>query len=228
MDEQLNRKVNLARKLLLQGTIGYVEAQHLLGLDDFNAYALFGNLEREEVIAPTSLVDAKLIKPRIFEDERGFFTESYNKERFTKEGIRIEFVQDNHSLSHEKGVLRGFHFQLPPYAQSKLVRVTRGSVYDVIVDLRRKSATYGHWEGFVLSADNHLELFIPQGFAHAFCTLEPDTEFMYKVDNFYHPEADGGIIWNDPDLNVNWPVKQPILSLKDRDLPRWRDLHSSF
>jgi len=218
----------LARKLLLQGTIDQTEAQKLLGLDDFNAHVFFGNLEKQEVFAPTALADATLVRPKVFQDERGFFTESYNQSRFREHGLTAEFVQDNHSLSRNKGVLRGFHFQKPPYAQTKLVRVTRGSVYDVILDLRKDSPTFGEWEGFVLSASNFLQLYIPKGFGHAFCTLEDDTEFLYKVDEFYAPDHDAGIIWNDPDLGVNWPMQEPTLSRKDSELPRLRDFNAPF
>ncbi len=166
----------------------------------------------------TTLEGAYLVKPRVFQDNRGFFLESYSKKRFEEQEIKVDFVQDNHSMSVRKGVLRGFHFQLPPYEQAKFVRVTRGRVYDVIVDLRRESSTYGKWESFELSAENFLMLFIPRGFAHAFLTLEENTEFMYKVDNFYAPEYDSGIIWNDPILNVDWPIKKPVLSDKDKAL----------
>lgn len=224
----MNTQFNLARKLLLQGTINKGEAQNLLGLDDFNAYALFGNIQKDEVFAPTSLKDAFLVRPKVFQDERGFFTETYNSKRFADHGLTAEFVQDNHSLSRSKGVLRGFHCQLPPYAQTKLVRVARGSVYDVILDLRKDSPTYGQWEGFILSAENFLQLYIPKGFAHAFCTLEEDTEFLYKVDEFYAPDSDGGIVWNDPGLDVNWPVAEPIISSKDEKLPRFQDFKNPF
>ena len=137
-------------------------------------------------------------------------------------------MQDNHSLSVKKGVLRGLHFQLPPNEQAKLVRVTRGKVFDVIVDIRKNSPTYGKWEGFELSAENFQMLFVPRGFAHAFLTLEDNTEFMYKVDNFYAPESDSGLIWNDPDLNIDWPIKNPILSEKDAKLQKFKDFNSPF
>lgn len=176
----------------------------------------------------TSLKGAYLIKPKVFQDERGFFLESYSEKVFAENGIEAKFVQDNHSLSVKKGVLRGFHFQNPPHDQAKLVRVTRGKVYDVIVDLRQNSETFGKWESFDLSADNFQMLFIPCGFAHAYCTLEDNTEFMYKVDNFYAPEADSGLIWNDPDLNINWPIENPILSEKDSKLQKFKDFNSPF
>jgi dTDP-4-dehydrorhamnose 3,5-epimerase len=176
----------------------------------------------------TKLQDAILIKPKFFKDERGFFVESYSKKVFAENDIDIDFVQDNHSLSVEKGVLRGLHFQKAPHSQSKLIRVTKGRVYDVIVDLRKDSLTYKQWQGFELSAENGLILFVPKGFAHAFCTLEKNTEFMYKVDDFYAPECDGGIIWNDPELNIDWPIKNPILSEKDGQLKQLKDLELNF
>jgi len=176
----------------------------------------------------TNLEGAILIKPKFFKDERGFFVESYSKKIFEENGINIDFVQDNHSLSVEKGVLRGLHFQNNPHAQSKLVRVTKGKVCDVIVDLRIDSPTYKKWQGFELSEENGLMLFIPKGFAHAFCTLEENTEFMYKVDDFYAPECDSGIIWNDPELNINWPIENPILSEKDNQLKQLKDLKLNF
>lgn len=176
----------------------------------------------------TSLKGAYLIKPKVFRDERGFFVESFSEKVFAENGIDAKFVQDNHSLSVKKGVLRGLHFQLPPNDQAKLVRVTRGKVFDVIVDLRKDSPTFGKWESFELSAENFQMLFIPRGFAHAYQTLEDNTEFMYKVDNFYAPESDSGIIWNDPDLNISWPIKEAILSEKDLKLRSFKDLNSPF
>lgn len=177
---------------------------------------------------PTKFKDAWLIKPKVFQDERGFFLETYSKRIFQEKDIKIDFVQDNHSMSVKKGVLRGIHFQKPPHVQTKLVRVTKGSVYDVIVDLRKKSPTFGQWEGFTLSADNFLILFVPKGFGHGFCTLEENTEFLYKVDDFYAPEADSGIIWNDPTLAIDWPVEKPILSDKDSLLLKFSEIQSPF
>lgn len=177
----------------------------------------------------TSLEGAILIEPKVFEDHRGFFLESYSKELFKENGIKDDFVQDNHSLSVEKGVLRGLHFQLPPNAQSKLVRVVAGSVYDVIVDLRKDSETFGKWEGFTLSAKNKKMLYVPRGFAHAFCTLEENTEFVYKVDNLYAPESDSGIIWNDPTLKIDWPLEtEPIISEKDSNLQTFEDFKKNI
>jgi len=176
----------------------------------------------------TSLKGACIIKPKVFRDERGFFLEFWNEKVFAENGIAAKFVQDNHSLSVKKGVLRGLHFQLPPNEQAKLVRVTRGKVYDVIVDLRKNSETFGKWEGFELSAENFQMPFIPRGFAHAYCMLEDNTEFIYKVDNFYAPESDSGIIWNDPDLAINWPTKDPILSEKDSKLQELKNFKNPF
>lgn len=168
------------------------------------------------------------IQPDVFGDNRGFFLESYTKEKFVQAGIPTEFVQDNHSCSMETGVLRGLHFQKPPHAQAKLVRVTRGRIWDVAVDLRKKSPTFGQWEGFELSAENFEMLLIPSGFAHGFCTLEPQTHVQYKVDTLYAPSHDSGIIWNDPDLGITWPVTTPILSAKDARLPFLKDNLSPF
>ena len=168
------------------------------------------------------------MKPKVFKDARGFFMESFSQKWFQENGIDIFFVQDNHSKSIEKGVLRGLHFQLPPCAQTKLVRVTSGAVFDVIVDIRNESKTYGQWQGFELTADNFLMLLVPKGFAHAFCTIEKNTEFCYKVDSYYAPESDSGIIWNDPTLNIDWPVRDPILSEKDSQLQSFSNFKSPF
>jgi dTDP-4-dehydrorhamnose 3,5-epimerase len=176
----------------------------------------------------TTLKDAIIIKPEVFHDERGFFLESYSKKIFEENGISADFIQDNHSLSVQKGVLRGLHFQNPPFTQAKLVRVTKGKVYDVVVDLRKDSETFGKWEGFELSSDNFQMLFVPRGFAHGFITLEDNTEFQYKCDEYYNKESEGGIIWNDPDLNINWQIGNPVLSEKDKMHPRFRDFKSPF
>jgi len=176
----------------------------------------------------TKLNGAYLIEPQVFEDERGFFMESYSQKEFIQAGIKSNFVQDNHSLSREKGVLRGLHFQKPPFAQAKLVRAIKGEVYDVIVDLRKKSKTFGKWEGFKLNEKNKLMLYVPRGFAHGFCTLRKDTEFLYKTDNFYAPGSEGGVIWNDEILKIDWPINQPILSEKDKQLVDFKELNSPF
>lgn len=162
-----------------------------------------------------------LVRPRRFADSRGWFSESWSRTRFEAWGISAEFVQDNHSLSGEAGTLRGIHFQSPPFAQAKLVRCVRGRIWDVAVDLRRGSPSYGKWVGAELSAENGDELFIPAGYGHGFVTLEAGSEVIYKVDAPYAPEVDGGIIWNDPDLAIDWPLigQQPHLSDKDAVLP---------
>lgn len=170
-------------------------------------------------VISTKLQGVQLIESTVFGDHRGFFMESYNKQVFNEHGIDCEFIQDNHSLSAEAGVLRGLHYQLSPKAQSKLVRVAVGAIYDVVVDIRNGSPTFGQWEGFILSASNKRQLFVPQGFAHGFCTLVPQTEVLYKVDEFYSPEHDRGISWNDPALNIQWPLMSPILSDKDTQHP---------
>jgi dTDP-4-dehydrorhamnose 3,5-epimerase len=176
----------------------------------------------------TQLSGAFVIEPRIFKDQRGFFTETYNKRIFEMNGFEIDFVQDNHSFSKEKGVLRGFHFQKQPYAQTKLVRTIKGRVYDVIVDLRKSSSTFGKCIGIELSAENMKMLLVPKGFAHAFCTLESDSVVHYKVDDFYAPQYESGIIWNDPKLDIKWPVKNIFLSDKDRQLPLMSELGYIF
>lgn len=171
-----------------------------------------------------------LIKPRRFGDERGWFSESFNARRFRDEVGDIAFCQDNQSLSRPVGTLRGLHFQTPPHAQAKLVSCLRGAVWDVCVDVRGGSPTYGQWVAAILSAENGHQLFIPAGFAHGFVTLEPDSHIFYKVDDYYAPDCDGGIAWNDPDLALPWPLPGdgPVLSDKDRTLPRLADFASPF
>ena len=178
-------------------------------------------------IIKTSIEGLLIIKPNVFNDERGYFFESYNKERLAKEGIAIDFVQDNESKS-AKGVLRGLHFQKPPYAQGKLVRVIKGSVMDVAVDLRKDSPTYGKWESVVLNEENKLQFWIPEGFAHGFVTLEDDTIFAYKCTNVYNKESEGSILWNDPDINIEWNIKNPILSEKDKISPLFKNFETPF
>lgn len=171
-----------------------------------------------------------LLRPRVFQDTRGSFSETYNQKVFADAGITAAFVQDNQSFSAKRGTIRGLHFQLPPAEQAKLVRVLRGSVYDVAVDLRTGSPTYGRWEGATLTADGGEQLFVPRGFAHAFCTLEPDVVVAYKVDAFYAPASDSGLIWNDPTLAIGWPVDAAdvVLSDKDMKLSRFADFASPF
>ncbi|WP_440602875.1 dTDP-4-dehydrorhamnose 3,5-epimerase [Bacillus sp. GB_SG_008] len=176
----------------------------------------------------TKFEDAFLIVPKVFGDHRGFFMESYNQELFKKNGIDVVFIQDNHSLSQQAGTLRGLHYQLSPKAQTKLVRVTRGAIYDVIVDIRKGSPTYGQWQGFILTAENKHQLLVPKGFAHGFCTLVENTEVQYKVDELYSPEHDQGILWNDPSLGIDWPVNEPILSGKDEKHPVLAEAINNF
>lgn len=166
-------------------------------------------------ISSLSIPEVLLIEPRVFEDERGFFFESFNERAFEKAaGRKVNFVQDNHSKS-SKGVLRGLHYQLAPMAQGKVVRCIQGKVFDVAVDIRKNSPTFGHWTGEVLSADNKKQLWIPEGFAHGFVTLSETAEFLYKATNFYAPEYERCIIWNDLELNVLWECEEPVLSAKD-------------
>lgn len=181
-------------------------------------------------VMATEIADVKLIVPRIHRDHRGFFSETYNKAGLAGLGANLEFVQDNHSLSVERGVVRGLHFQIPPFAQDKLVRVIRGSVFDVAVDIRRGSPTYGNHVARVISAADWNQFLVPAGFAHGFCTLEPNTEVIYKVTNYYSPENDRGLLWNDPDLGIAWPIGEyeAILSEKDKRQPPFRDLPAYF
>jgi dTDP-4-dehydrorhamnose 3,5-epimerase len=184
----------------------------------------------EMLIEDTSLTGVKVIVPNSFRDERGFFSETYNRQKLLAAGIDLNFVQDNHSLSLQRGVVRGMHFQSPPFAQDKLVRVVRGAVLDVTVDLRTSSPTYGQHFAIELSAVNWRQLLVPVGFAHGFCTLEPDTEVIYKVSNYYSAPHDMGVAWNDPALHVAWPIspEEAIVSKKDREQPLLRDLSPIF
>lgn len=179
-------------------------------------------------INKTKFEEVLIIEPNVFSDERGFFMESYNKRNMEKNGLIVNFVQDNHSFSSKVGVIRGLHYQLNPKAQSKLIRVTSGAIYDVVVDIRRGSPTFGDWFAIVLSAENKKQLFIPRGFAHGFCTLTPTTEIQYKVDEYYVPDLDRGIIWNDPDLGITWPTNSPILSEKDQKHPLFKNAEINF
>lgn len=176
----------------------------------------------------TDLLDAYLLEPKVFGDQRGFFMESYNAKVIAEHGFSLNFIQDNHSLSVESGTIRGLHYQLEPYEQTKLLRVTRGAVYDVIVDIRKGSPTYGKWQGFILSEDNKRQLLVPKGFAHGFCTIVKDTEVQYKVDNYYSPNHDRGIRWDDPDLNIPWPLTNPVLSEKDNQHPLLKETEDHF
>lgn len=177
----------------------------------------------------TEIKDLFIIEPKIWKDGRGYFFESYNKQSFDEAGIHVDFVQDNQSLS-QKGTLRGLHAQANPYAQGKLVRVIQGRVLDIAVDIRKGSETYGQYEAVELSGENNRMLWIPPGFLHGFLTLENDTIFAYKVSGLYHKSSEFGIIWNDPELNIDWGIAQDqiILSEKDQTLPLFKDLASSF
>jgi dTDP-4-dehydrorhamnose 3,5-epimerase len=171
--------------------------------------------------------DVVLIQPRVFEDARGFFMETYQQREFEKFGIAQPFIQDNHSRS-KKGVLRGLHYQKDPMAQGKLVRCTRGAVFDVAVDLRRGSPTYGQWVGRVLSEESKLILWIPRGFAHGYTALEDNTEVFYKTDNLYSVHHERGIIWSDPEIGIQWPMVSPIVSDKDATFPKFREADHNF
>lgn len=173
-------------------------------------------------VRKTALDGVLLIEPRIFHDPRGQFLESYTRKKYEENGIAAEFVQDNHSISG-KGVLRGLHYQVNR-PQAKLVRVVQGEVFDVAVDIRVDSPTFGQWTGNRLSAKNMLQMFLPEGFAHGFCVLSETAELLYKCSDYYSGPDDRGIIWNDPDIGIDWPVKTPLLSDKDRGYSRLRDI----
>lgn len=171
--------------------------------------------------------DIILIEPRVFEDARGYFMETYHQRDFEKFGISRVFVQDNHSRSR-KGVIRGLHYQKEPMAQGKLVRCVRGAVFDVAVDLRLGSPSYGKWVGITLSEANRLMLWIPRGFAHGYAALEEHSEILYKTDNLYSAEHERGVVWNDPEIGIQWPVTVPIISEKDAQYPKLREADHNF
>lgn len=173
-------------------------------------------------LTPTSFSGAYIVDPQVFTDNRGWFLESWNRETFATAGLDIDFVQDNHSKSCARA-LRGLHFQAPPHAQAKLVRCVRGSVWDVIVDIRRDSPTYRRWEGVTLTAESHRMVFVPIGFAHGFCVLSDGAEVQYKCSDFYAPDSARGIAWDDPGLAIDWPVADPVLSDQDRMHPPLTD-----
>lgn len=179
-------------------------------------------------IIDTKLDGVKIIEPKVFEDNRGFFMESFNQQTFFDHGLRFDFIQDNHSLSVDKDVIRGLHYQSDPKAQTKLVRVITGAIYDVAVDIRKSSPTFGQWVGVRLSAENHRMLLVPKGFAHGFCTIMENTHVQYKVDEYYSPENDKGILWNDPELAIDWPTSNPILSDKDAKQPLLKNAEINF
>ncbi len=184
------------------------------------------NFTAERLIIPEII----LVRPRKFADSRGWFMETWKAPDFAALGAAVDFVQDNHSMSTKRGTIRGLHFQIPPRAQAKLVRVLRGAVYDVAVDLRRGAATYGKRCGATLTAEGGEQLFIPRGFAHGFCTLNDNTEVVYKVDNVYAPECEAGLFWGDPDLAVDWPIhsSEILVSDKDAKLPEFAGFNSPF
>ena len=179
------------------------------------------------IVKDTLIKGLKIIEPRVFEDSRGYFFESYNKELFINAGIDSDFVQDNQSLS-EAGVLRGLHFQNPPYQQGKLVRVIKGAVLDIVVDIRKGSETYGKHFKIELTEENKIMFWIPPGFAHGFLTLKNNTIFSYKCTNTYNKESEDSILWNDPDLEIDWNIDNPTLSEKDTISPRFKDFNSLF
>ncbi len=171
--------------------------------------------------------DVVLIQPRVFGDERGFFLETYKRSEFLNAGIDLDLTQANHSRSR-RGILRGLHYQLDPRAQGKLVRVSRGAIFDVAVDIRKGSPYFGKWVGAELSGGNMFMLWVPPGFAHGFATLEDDTDVLYSATDEYSPEHDGGIIWNDPDISVKWPLENPVVSDKDAHLPSLKEARNNF
>ncbi len=180
-------------------------------------------------VIKTDIEGLVIIEPRLFRDARGYFFESFSEREFAEKVAPVKFVQDNESRS-SYGVLRGLHFQKPPYAQAKLVRVVKGRVLDVAVDLRKGSPTYGKFVAVELSEDNHLQFFLPRGFAHGFCVLSDEVIFQYKCDNYYAPQSEGAVIWNDPDLGIDWRIPQEdvVLSDKDRCHPAFKELDDVF
>jgi dTDP-4-dehydrorhamnose 3,5-epimerase len=181
-------------------------------------------------VTPLAISDVLVLKPKRFGDARGYFVESYNRRQMAANSLEFDFCQDNTSLSQQRGTIRGLHFQTAPSAQTKLLNVLRGAILDVVVDIRNGSPTYGRHVAVELSEENGLQLLVPRGFAHGFCTLVPDTMVQYKVDNFYDPKADAGLLWNDPALGIAWPVRsdEAILTDKDRKHPTLAELPAHF
>ena len=173
-------------------------------------------------VEKSDLEGVLIIEPSVYTDSRGSFFESFQKERYKELGITEEFVQDNQSVS-QKHTIRGLHYRVDP-GQSKLVRVIRGEVFDVVVDIRKNSTTFGQWRGYTLSASNYLQIYIPVGFAHGFCVLSESAEFLYKVSEYYSAEKEKGIMWNDPEIGIEWPTSSPVLSEKDKHNPALKDL----
>ena len=169
------------------------------------------------IIEPTEIFDVKIITPKKFGDHRGFFSETYNSETFQEGGINLSFCQDNHSFSQQLGTLRGLHFQKAPFAQDKLVRVSRGAIYDVAVDIRVGSPTYGKWVGRIISAELWNQILVPKGFAHGFLVLSESAKVCYKVDNFYNPDAECGLNYNDPLLNIDWKINSDLIIVNKKD-----------
>lgn len=177
----------------------------------------------------THIAGACLIQPEPRGDHRGYFMRTYDEAAWQQAGLARDWLQENESLTQHRGTVRGLHFQAPPHAETKLVRVVRGAVRDVFLDIRKDSPTYGQWGSAELSAENHHMLYLPKGIAHGFCTLSDDVMFLYKVDAVYAPHAEGGVLWNDPDLAIDWPLDgEPILSDKDRTWPRWAEFATPF
>ncbi len=181
-------------------------------------------------VKATKIPSVLLLTPRYFNDARGYFVETYNARGARDAGLMAEFVQDNQALSLKRGTVRALHFQVPPKVQAKLVRALRGSIYDVAVDLRAGSPSYGRWVGATLTAQGGEQIFVPRGFAHGYCTLEDNTEVAYKVDDYYAPDCERGLAWDDPTLSIRWPVSaaDAVLSEKDRKLPRFADFAAPF
>jgi len=180
-------------------------------------------------ITQTALPGVLLLKPARFGDARGFFSESWNRKTLMAHGVELDFVQDNHSLSAAVGTVRGLHFQAPPHAQDKLVRCGQGALFDVAVDIRKDSPTYGQWVGYNLTAENGLQLLVPKGFLHGFVTRAPDTEIIYKCTDYYVPDCDGAVRFDDPDIGIDWSISgEAAISDKDANAPRWADFDSPF
>ncbi|WP_138755231.1 dTDP-4-dehydrorhamnose 3,5-epimerase [Paenibacillus sinopodophylli] len=179
-------------------------------------------------IIKTKLPGVLILEPKKHQDKRGYFLESYNLKTFRNHGLNISFVQDNLSYSEEVGTLRGLHYQLTPHAQTKLISVNAGAIFDVVVDIRYNSPTYGQWIGEIISLENSRQLLVPKGYAHGYCTIQNQTQIIYKVDEFYSPVHDRGIAWNDPALAIDWPTSNPILSDKDTKHPMLADAEINF
>ena len=179
-------------------------------------------------VVSTDIEDLFIIEPQVFGDNRGWFMESWSQKKMEQAGLFYNFVQDNHSFSALKGTLRGLHFQKGSSSQAKLVRCVRGAVFDVAVDLRKNSKTYKKWVGCILSEENKKQFLIPRGFAHGFLTLTDNVEFVYKADNYYDPQADRNIIWNDEEINIDWGIENPILSEKDKKAPKLSESDVDF